>query len=380
MARIDIPFVVEKQQISQPTREKLVAGGKNYFYATFKVNDTWDDIHNIKAVFVRSEISKLMKLTEIDGGYECKIPWEVMVAKGVFSVGIFGGDTMLTNMEYVEVKEGCVTDGEQPSEPTPDWFSETEAILKDVSEKAEEIDALKSDVEGIQQQINEESHFRGYVSTDAKVQSLEATPNDFAYSAESGTTWIYDAENGWQDTGIPVPDQLTPPSDTTPLMNGKASTGLENAYARGDHRHPTDTTRASVEALNDKVDKEDGKGLSTNDFTDGYVDMVEQAYWEVEAMHKAPQYDIYGTLSAGYEYILGEVDELNLAFPTIANDGDVVYLTFKSGATPTALTIDTTNTCDIECIPEANTGYEIFGKFNGDIWIVNYSEYTVSEV
>ena len=80
------------------------------------------------------------------------------------------------------------------------------------------------------------------------------------------------------------------------------------------------------------------------------------------------------------QYNFGEVTELNLAFPTQANDGDVIYLTFKSGNTPTALTIDTTNTSDIEVIPEANTGYEIFGKYNGEIWIVKYSEYTVSEV
>ena len=86
------------------------------------------------------------------------------------------------------------------------------------------------------------------------------------------------------------------------------------------------------------------------------------------------------TLGRNKQYNFGERESLNLAFPTWANDGDVIYLTFKSGATPTALTIDTTNTCDIECIPEANTGYEIFGKYNGSIWIINYSEYTVSEV
>lgn len=86
------------------------------------------------------------------------------------------------------------------------------------------------------------------------------------------------------------------------------------------------------------------------------------------------------TLEANKQYNFGEKTSISLAFPTFALDGDVIYLTFKSGNTPTALTIDTTNTCDIECIPEANTGYEIFGKYNGSIWIVNYSEYTVSEV
>ena len=41
----------------------------------------------------------------------------------------------------------------------------------------------------------------------------------------------------------------------TPLINGVASAGQANEYARGDHRHPTDTTRASVEDLNKKADK-----------------------------------------------------------------------------------------------------------------------------
>ena len=114
----------------------------------------------------------------------------------------------------------------------------------------EETEIIKSDVGGLQQQLNEEAHFRGYLSTNAKIQALEATPNDFAYSAESGTKWVYDVENGWQDTGTPVPDQLTPASDATPLINGTASAGTANEYARGDHRHPTDTTRVGVEEFN----------------------------------------------------------------------------------------------------------------------------------
>lgn len=130
----------------------------------------------------------------------------------------------------------------------PEGESSIDEIKKYIDEQTE---IIKSDVEGLQAQINEEAHFRGYVSTNAKIQALNATPNDFAYSAESGTKWVYEAENGWVDTGKPVPDQLTPASDTTPLINGEASVGSENAYARGDHRHPTDTTRASVEEVND---------------------------------------------------------------------------------------------------------------------------------
>jgi hypothetical protein len=139
-------------------------------------------------------------------------------------------------------------DGYTPQKSVDYWTSEDKAEIETYIDEQTEI--IKTDVEGLQQQINEEAHFRGYLSTNAKIQALVATPNDFAYSAESGTKWIYDAEDGWKDSGTPVPDQLTPASDTTPLINGVASVGTEEAYARGDHRHPTDTTRLSVADFN----------------------------------------------------------------------------------------------------------------------------------
>ena len=121
--------------------------------------------------------------------------------------------------------------------------NELEAVNKTVGSHDEKIFFMEKDIISIFKQIAEESHFRGYLSTNAKIQALQATPNDFAYSAESGTKWVYDAENGWQDTGKSVPDQLTPASESTPRMNGEASKGQENAYARGDHIHPHDDTK-----------------------------------------------------------------------------------------------------------------------------------------
>lgn len=47
-------------------------------------------------------------------------------------------------------------------------------------------------------------------------------------------------------------------SSTAPKMDGTATAGTETAFARGDHVHPSDTT---------KVDKVEGKGLSANDYT-----------------------------------------------------------------------------------------------------------------
>lgn len=59
-----------------------------------------------------------------------------------------------------------------------------------------------------------------------------------------------------------------------PVMDGTAAVGSSAKYAREDHVHPTDTSRASASDLSaltatvgNKVDKVSGKGLSTNDYT-----------------------------------------------------------------------------------------------------------------
>lgn len=54
------------------------------------------------------------------------------------------------------------------------------------------------------------------------------------------------SQNDWLPAGsLTAPS----PSTSTPLMDGTASTGSENAYSRGDHVHPTDTSRASASDL-----------------------------------------------------------------------------------------------------------------------------------
>lgn len=53
-------------------------------------------------------------------------------------------------------------------------------------------------------------------------------------------------------SGAPITGTLigVPASTTAPLMDGTAATGSENAYARGDHVHPTDATlQAQIDAL-----------------------------------------------------------------------------------------------------------------------------------
>lgn len=137
MPRIEVPFVVEKQLITQSPTVKLVGGGQNYFYATFNICDTWKKVSGIKVVFTRENIVKVVALTKGDNCWECEIPWEVMAEKGVFYVGIFGNDLLLTDTAYVEVSKGCLTEGDEPLEPTPDWFTHVE---KELENKVDKVD------------------------------------------------------------------------------------------------------------------------------------------------------------------------------------------------------------------------------------------------
>lgn len=65
-------------------------------------------------------------------------------------------------------------------------------------------------------------------------------------------------------------------SNTAPKMDGAGSVGTETAFARGDHQHPSDTT---------KVDKVAGKGLSTNDLTNELKTNYDAAYDHSQAAH-----------------------------------------------------------------------------------------------
>lgn len=90
-----------------------------------------------------------------------------------------------------------------------------------------------------------------YDSSSKKFQKTKAgTTSDVVTLATVATSGSYND----------LSNKPTIPSatSTSPKMDGTAAVGTETAWAKGDHVHPSDTT---------KVDKETGKGLSTNDYT-----------------------------------------------------------------------------------------------------------------
>ena len=81
-----------------------------------------------------------------------------------------------------------------------------------------------------------------YMASIAKISGTGApgTTDQYQVTLSNGThpTGTISVYNGSDGQGAP--------GSATPLMDGTASVGSANAYAREDHRHPTDTSRASA--------------------------------------------------------------------------------------------------------------------------------------
>lgn len=271
---------------------------------------------------------------------------------------------MLTNIDIFKGKDGPKGDKGDKGESSPIDNALNPSSNNAISNKVvstefgrlkEQNEVIQSYVDGLITQIEREAHFRGYVSSNAKILTLNGTPNDFAYSAESGTKWIFDEVNGWQNSGTPVPDQLTPASDSTPLMNGKASPGVESSYARGDHKHPTDTTRASAtefNALKSGFEAEKVKVHEDNNSATGTINQV---------------------IEKNSAYYYGEVtNSIYVAFDDMGN-GFSAALYFTTPSTIPAsysrfsddIHFKGDSTADNKFVPEPNTRYTIVFDCDG---------------
>ncbi|KAA6366150.1 MAG: hypothetical protein EZS28_038323, partial [Streblomastix strix] len=115
---------------------------------------------------------------------------------------------------------------------------EVNVIQQTLGTATQDIGALQQQINEINDELNRQTHFRGYYLLNTDIQNLPNSANgDFAFSAESGTVWMYD--QNWYNSGDIVPDQVTPASDATPLVDsGTGVAGTSNEYSRGDHKHP----------------------------------------------------------------------------------------------------------------------------------------------
>lgn len=76
-----------------------------------------------------------------------------------------------------------------------------------------------------------------------------------------------------------------------------------------------------------------------------------------------------GIAKVGVMYFLGEITSLSAGFPATAERGDMVYLSFSTGATAPTVNVTTTNFIGIDTQIQANCYYEIMGVWDGSRWV-----------
>ncbi|MCD8041519.1 MAG: hypothetical protein LUH10_00490 [Tannerellaceae bacterium] len=164
--------------------------------------------------------------------------------------GIGGVDIQTANgtAKYNNIEIATVKDVADVSYDLENLESTVAEIDSRVVENENNITINKSDIAALRDNLNAQEKFKGYYKSNAEVGRIPGESGAYAWSAESGTVWVYDG-NSWVNSGDAIPDQTVDAYDGSPLMDGDAGAGSSNEYARGDHRHPTDTTRAAVADL-----------------------------------------------------------------------------------------------------------------------------------
>jgi len=238
----------------------------------------------------------------------------------------------------------------------PDTLNTLEALAKALGNDSGFADMVMSEISKKADKSNHSSGFEG--GLDATTESGGGAVGEFAESYGGGAV-----------------------GNSARVMRGgaigyKAVTG--DGFAGGYYAQTvTNDEGIAIDAIQLGTGQNDQpKTLQVYDYTlmnsDGTI--------PAERMAVRPVGELDGTMVSNKAYNLAGAPS-KVEFPSVANDGDVIYLTFVVGNTVPNISFITTNTTDYELTPEANTGYEIFGKYNANIgkWIVNYSQYTVTD-
>lgn len=286
------------------------------------------------AVFCKGNVSTNPKIVDtaigvvLDGVDECAVPPEVLLPdEKYFSVGVWGvtNDGLRIVSEWIvfRIKDGCYVNTTESFMPTPSVY---EQIMMSISSKApiehkheeyitEEMLANKeyateTFIEDILKDYIKEAEFPSALS-DLKDDEMHRTVTD----AEK-QTWNskVDKING---KGLSTNDYTDEDKEKVNKLSDKIiskdDVGLGNVDNTADIDKPVST--AQQKALDDKVDKVNGKGLSANDYTDSEKEKLASIAEGAEANVQSDWHQMDSTKA---DYIKNK--------PTILTEDEVIQL------------------------------------------------------
>lgn len=119
-----LTFQVQNQQMRRTDSFYVVAGSRNYLYASFAFSADWGTGTKTAQFHNPCESSKTYEVI-LEQNNTCLVPWEVISAPGTVEVTVFGGDLITTNTARFLVHEsGYDEDGESGQDPTPSVYQQ----------------------------------------------------------------------------------------------------------------------------------------------------------------------------------------------------------------------------------------------------------------
>lgn len=266
----------------------ITTGSVETVTAAFAFDAEWDGFART-AIFAAGGTVKRVVLDDVNA---CVVPWEVLTNCKHLAIGVVGtsGNRVLPSVPVtVRIAEGIYTDGTAPEDPTPDVYAQLLALAEETKQIAQSVrdDADAGKFKG-------DKGVTGYTP----VKGVDYwTPTEAAEMDAAKTAAINAADraNEASDTALYAASMADEAASSASIsaQNADAAAGEARAKAAelqakadaGDFNgqdgytpirgtdYWTDADKAAINAdiaaqLAGKVDKIDGKGLSSNDYTD----------------------------------------------------------------------------------------------------------------
>lgn len=215
---MQLVFYIDRQTIKRADKNVVVSGSKNYVTAKFiDINKDWKN--PITAIFgAYTQI--------LDENGECEVPWVVLKNPGSFSVSAFCGDLITANKVIVPVLESGYIEGQTPTPPTQDVYSQLVSMVQNAIDTA---DSVRDDADA------------GKFDGEQGPQGPQGEPGKDAPQINDNTI---STENPW--SSMKIVDTLCPPFTVTgnpavcnPIENFPLSVSVEIVPKQDGSGNPT---------------------------------------------------------------------------------------------------------------------------------------------
>lgn len=263
---MELQFQVTRQNIKRTDGNSAVADSVNYLTAEFNFESSdWDN--TTKTATFRSGATVYTVILDANG--KCVVPWELIKA-GKLKVSVYGDGAneyrITADTVDIPIYASGYSEGEESQHPTPSQYEQLTGAL---SQKLEASN-LKT-ING--QSIVGSGNLVIEGSGTEVVANPEGTATESLTKIQIGED-IFNIPSGGSGGTSDYTDLTNKPSiNGTTLSGNKTSSDLGLQSALTFDNSPTSESNNPVKsggiytALDGKVDKANGKGLSTNDYT-----------------------------------------------------------------------------------------------------------------